>query len=66
MTIPQVFNNEEDFLTPWQEKYAAEQIQMKPYHFLMTPATVEDFQYPLMRPFTPSSKDNMVAWFAVK
>jgi uncharacterized membrane protein (UPF0182 family) len=66
MTIPQVFCHKEDLWTPPQEKYAGEQIQMKPYHILMRLPDEEDLQYLLMTPFTPSSKDNMVAWVAAK
>ncbi len=66
MTIPQVFCNKENPWTPPQEKYAGEQIQMKPYHILLRLPDEEDLQYLLMTPFTPSSKDNMLAWVATK
>jgi uncharacterized membrane protein (UPF0182 family) len=66
MTIPQVFCNQENLWTPPQENYAGEQIQMKPYHILMRLPDEEDLQYLLTTPFTPSSKDNMLAWVAAK
>lgn len=66
MTIPQVFYNKEDLWTPPQEKYAGEQIEMKPYYILMRLPGEENLQYLLMTPLTPASKDNMVAWVAAK
>ena len=66
MTIPQVFYNKEDLWTPPQEKYAGEQIEMKPYYILMKLPGEKDLQYLLMTPLTPASKDNMVAWVAAK
>lgn len=64
MADPEVFYNREDIWRFPLQTYEGEQVRMEPYHVIMRlPGTaVEEFMQIL--PFTPVSKDNMVAWLA--
>jgi uncharacterized membrane protein (UPF0182 family) len=66
MTDPQVFYNQEDLWAFSQEKYAGETVKMIPYYILMRLPETHELQYLLMTPFTPQSRDNMIAWMAAK
>jgi uncharacterized membrane protein (UPF0182 family) len=66
MTDPQVFYNREDLWAFPQEKYAGSAIQMEPYYILVRLPDERDLMYLLMTPFTPESRDNMIAWMAAK
>jgi uncharacterized membrane protein (UPF0182 family) len=66
MTDPQVFYNREDLWAFSQEKYAGEATRMVPYYILMRLPDTHELQYLLMTPFTPQSRDNMIAWMAAK
>jgi uncharacterized membrane protein (UPF0182 family) len=64
MTDPQVFYNREDLWSFAQEKYAGNTIPMIPYYILMRLPGQKELMYLLMSPFTPQSRDNMIAWMA--
>jgi uncharacterized protein len=64
MTDPQVFYNREDLWSFAQEKYAGNTIPMVPYYILMRLPGQKELMYLLMSPFTPQSRDNMIAWMA--
>ncbi|MEJ2723390.1 MAG: UPF0182 family protein [Deltaproteobacteria bacterium] len=66
MVDPQVFYNQEDLWAFPEEKYAGTSIRMVPYYILMRLPDTEELQYLLMTPFTPQSRDNMIAWMAAK
>ncbi len=66
MTAPQVFYNQEDLWDLPQEKYAGSAIRLEPYYILMRLPGTQALQYLLMTPFTPQSRDNMIAWMAAK
>ncbi len=66
MTAPQVFYNQEDLWGFPQEKYAGSAIALEPYYILMRLPGTQVLQYLLMTPFTPQSRDNMIAWMAAK
>jgi uncharacterized protein len=62
MTDPQVFYNQEDLWALPTEKYAGQAVPFEPYYILMRLPDTNEIQYFLMTPFTPQSKDNMIAW----
>jgi uncharacterized membrane protein (UPF0182 family) len=66
MTDPQVFYNQEDLWAAPQEKYAGEAVPFQPYYILMRLPGTKEIQYFLMTPFTPRSRDNMIAWMGAK
>jgi uncharacterized membrane protein (UPF0182 family) len=66
MVEPRVFYNQEDLWAFPQEKYAGAPIRLKPYYILMRLPDTKELQYLLMTPFTPQSRDNMIAWMAAK
>jgi uncharacterized protein len=63
MKIPEVFYNKEDKWQMSKEKYANELINVEPYNVLLDLEGSTDFV--MMLPFTPSKKDNLIAWMAV-
>jgi hypothetical protein len=66
MTDPQIFYNKEDL---WQRPAATFRGRLQPieaYYFIMNLPAEERPEYILMLPFTPATKDNMVAWMAAR
>jgi uncharacterized membrane protein (UPF0182 family) len=62
MTDPQVFYNQEDLWNWAEEVVTGERVPIEPYYVTMRlPGEVEP-EFVLMLPFTPSTKQNMVAW----
>ena len=66
MTDPQVFYNQEDLWDFAKEKYAGTTTEMSPYYILMRLPDTRELQYLLMTPFTPQTRDNMIAWMAAR
>ena len=67
MTDPRVFYNKEDLWRVAQSATTGPASPMTPYYTIMKLAEVgtrEEFI--LMAPFTPSRKDNMIAWMAAR
>jgi uncharacterized membrane protein (UPF0182 family) len=65
MTDPEVFYNKEDMWATPKEIYGSEQTAMTPYYIINRfPELENPEQYVLMFPFTPTNKNNMVAWVA--
>jgi uncharacterized membrane protein (UPF0182 family) len=64
MTDPRVFYNREDLWAVPTELYSGTPQSMEPYYvnLRLDPAVGDEFT--LILPFTPSGKDNMVAWMA--
>jgi len=66
MEDPQVFYNREDL---WQipiESFEGREIVMEPYYTIMRLPGGDAAEMILMLPFTPSRKDNMIAWLAAR
>ena len=66
MTSPQVFYNREDLWTSAKEQFAGETVAMAPYYILMRLPGEKELGYLLMSPYTPSGKENMIAWIAAR
>ncbi|MBU4350077.1 UPF0182 family protein [bacterium] len=66
MTDPDVFYNKEDYWTIPNELYGEDEIKMEPYYIITKLPGHEREEFILMTPFTPSTKNNMIAWLAAK
>ena len=66
MTDPQVFYNKEDKWTIPHEIYEESEIEMIPYYTIVRfpDSEFDSEEFVLMLPFTPTNKNNMVAWVA--
>ncbi|HSH05414.1 MAG TPA: UPF0182 family protein [Anaerolineae bacterium] len=72
MTDPKVFYNEEDLWAVSREVFGsagtiqggAQEQPVEPYYVISTLPGEEDLEFLLIQPFTPVSKNNMVAWIA--
>jgi uncharacterized membrane protein (UPF0182 family) len=62
MVDPQVFYNQEDLWHWADEVVTGERIPMEPYYVIMRLPGEADAEFVLMLPYTPSTKQNMVAW----
>jgi len=66
MTDAKVFYNQEDYWQTPKEIYSSEQQEMIPYYIIMRLPKEQKEEFILMRPFTPSRKDNMIAWMCAR
>jgi len=66
MLDPDVFYNKEDYWNTPNEIYAENEIRMEPYYIVTKLPGYEREEFILMTPFTPSTKNNMIAWLAAK
>lgn len=68
MSDPRVFYNKEDLWSIAGESQSAEQTSSKisPSYIVMKLPEGSDEEFMLMSPYTPSGKDNMVAWLAAR
>ncbi len=66
MTNPQVFYNQEDLWSLPTEVYNQHEQQMLPYYIIMKLPGTKSEEFILMVPFTPSNKNNMVAWLCAR
>jgi len=66
MMDPDVFYNKEDYWNTPSEIYAENEIRMEPYYIVTKLPGYEREEFILMTPFTPSTKNNMIAWLAAK
>jgi uncharacterized membrane protein (UPF0182 family) len=62
MTDAQVFYNQEDLWNWSEEVVTGEQTPVEPYYIIMRLPGEESAEFVLMLPFTPSTKQNMIAW----
>ncbi len=62
----QVFYNQEDLWQTPNELYADTQQPMEPYYIIIKLPAENREEFLLMLPFTPSHKDNMIAWLAAR
>lgn len=65
MTDPEVFYNREDLWGLPREIYKGREQEVSPYYVNMQLPGEQGVSFVLFTPFTPSRKDNMVAWLAV-
>ncbi len=66
MTNPQVFYNQEDLWSLATEVYDKNEQPMLPYYIIMRLPDTKSEEFILMVPFTPSKKNNMVAWLCAR
>lgn len=64
MTDPRVFYNREDQWRVPNEIYGTEQQPVKPYYLIMKLPTELSEEFILLHPFTPKSRNNLIAWLA--
>ncbi len=62
MTDPQVYYNQEDLWNWAEEVVTGERVLIEPYYVNMRLPGEADPEFVLMMPYTPSTKQNMVAW----
>jgi len=62
----QVFYNQEDLWQIPNELYADTRQEMEPYYIIIKLPGEEHEEFLQMLPFTPSKKDNMIAWLAAR
>ncbi len=67
MSDPTVFYNKEDAWEVPNEIYGTGQrVQMEPYYVILNLPGEDEAEFVLMIPFTPTRKDNMIAWMAAR
>lgn len=66
MTDAQVFYNREDQWQIPQEIYANETQPIEPYYLTMKLPTAESEEFILLLPFTPTERNNLIAWLAAR
>lgn len=66
MSDPEVFYNREDLWRSPLQTYEGSEVTMQPYYVIMRLPGAAKEEFLLILPFTPSNKDNMVAWLAAR
>jgi len=66
MQDPDVFYNKEDYWNIPKELYRGEEITMEPYYIIAKLPEFEEEEFILITPYTPSNKNNMIAWLAAR
>ena len=66
MEDPVVYYNREDVWEIPKENYQGSTINVEPYYIMNQLPGEEEAEFILMTPFTPSNRDNMVAWMAAR
>jgi len=66
MEDAQVFYNQEDLWEIPDEVYGDSRQKMEPYYIIIKVPEGDKEEFLLMIPFTPSKKDNMIAWLAAR
>ncbi len=66
MTQEQVFYNREDLWKIPKEVYGREARPVKPYYLIMKLPTAKNEEFILMQPFTPTQRENLIAWLAAR
>ncbi len=66
MTDPQVFYNRDDQWRIPNEIYGSEQQKVQPYYLIMKLPTATSEEFILLLPFTPASRNNLIAWLAAR
>jgi len=66
MKDPRVFYNREDAWNVPDEVYRGSRQRMEPYYVIMKLPGEESEEFIQMLPFTPRSKENLIAWMAIR
>ncbi|HEX2172915.1 MAG TPA: UPF0182 family protein [Dehalococcoidia bacterium] len=66
MVDPRVFYNKEDLWQIPNEIYLNERRPMQPYYVVMKLPNESREEFVLIRPYTPSGRDNMITWLAAR
>jgi uncharacterized protein len=66
MTDPQVFYNREDLWQLPKEIYGEQEQIMTPYYIVLEMPDETKPSFSIMLPFTPTNKNNMIAWLSAK
>jgi uncharacterized membrane protein (UPF0182 family) len=66
MIDPQVFYNREDQWEIPLEIYGTEQQPVSPYYLIMKLPDADKEEFILLNPYTPSSRQNLIAWLAAR
>jgi len=66
MTDPQVFYNREDQWEIPLEIYGTEPQAVSPYYLIMKLPDSDKEEFILLHPYTPSSRQNLIAWLAAR
>ena len=66
MTDVQVFYNREDLWQVPNEIYGSEPRAVEPYYLIMKLPTAESEEFVLLLPFTPTQRNNLIAWLAAR
>jgi uncharacterized protein len=66
MSDPELFYNREDLWQLPQQTYEGSEVVMEPYYVIMRLPGEAQAGFILIQPFTPASKDNMIAWMAAR
>ncbi len=66
MENPQVFYNREDVWRIPQEIYGVKEQPVAPYYLIMKLPEEESEEFILLLPFTPTSRNNLIAWLAAR
>jgi len=66
MEDPVVYYNREDVWSIPQENYQGSTIPVEPYYIMNQLPGEEEAEFILMTPFTPSNRNNMIAWMAAR
>ncbi|MHB1390325.1 MAG: UPF0182 family membrane protein [Thermoleophilia bacterium] len=66
MTDPKVFYNKEDQWNLPRQQAGTSTAPLDPYYVIMSLPGETSEEFMLMLPFTPGSRDNMIAWMAAK
>jgi len=66
MQDPDVFYNKEDYWNIPKELYRGDEITMEPYYIIAKLPGFEEEEFILITPYTPSNKNNMIAWLAAR
>jgi len=66
MQNPDVFYNKEDYWNIPKELYQSTEITMEPYYVIAKLPDFVEEEFILITPFTPTNKNNMIAWLAAR
>ena len=66
VTDPNTFYAREDLWNVPLEQYFGEEQQMEPYYTILQLPGYEEAEFVLILPFTPSNRNNMIAWMVAR
>jgi uncharacterized protein len=66
MSNPEEFYNQEDLWHFPIQNYEGNEVVMQPYYTIMRLPGAPQEEFVLILPFTPSNKDNMIAWMSAR